>query len=202
MVRKNNIVKLATCAVMIALATALSLIKVVKMPLGGSLTPLSMLPICLISLMYGIKWGLGSGFVYASVQLLLDLPAAMGWGMTPYIWAGMILFDYLIAFTVLGIAGLFRNNGLWGAVGGACLALFCRFVSHVISGTFFFDIWMPENWSSAFLYSICYNGAFMLPELALTGLALFLLLQVKPIKKIVLPESTPERSANEERAQQ
>lgn len=175
---------------MIGLSIALSLIPLgIKLPLGGSLTPLSMLPICLLSVMYGLTWGLGSAFVYAVVQLLIDLPAAMGWGMTPGVWVGMILFDYLIAFTVIGLAGVFRQKKEVGALLGTCLALFLRFVSHVISGTFFFDIWMPEGWNNAFCYSICYNGAFMLPELVLTGLALFLLLKVPAIKKIVFGQN-------------
>ena len=187
---QNNIVKLATCAVMVALATALSLIPLgIKMPLGGSLTPLSMLPICLISVMFGLRWGFGTAFVYASAQFLIDLPAAMSWGMTPAVWAGMIIFDYFIAFTVLGIAGIFRKKRELGALLGSVLALFLRFASHVISGTFFFDIWMPEGWSNPFLYSICYNGAFMLPELVLTGVAMFALLKIPAMKRIVFEQN-------------
>ena len=187
--RQKSIVKLCTCAVMLALAAALSLIKIFEMPLGGSITPLSMLPLCLLSVMFGLKWGLGSAFVYSVIQLLLGLPAAMGWGMTPTVWVGMIIFDYLIAYTVLGIAGVFRQKKEVGALLGACLALFCRFVSHVISGTFFFDIWMPEGWSSAFLYSVCYNGAYMLPELVLTAAVLFGILKIPAVKKVVFEQN-------------
>ncbi|MBQ9468048.1 MAG: energy-coupled thiamine transporter ThiT [Clostridia bacterium] len=186
---RNNLIRLTTSAIMIALATALSLVKVFKLPLGGSITPLSMLPICLLSVMYGLRWGLGSAFVYASVQFLLDLSEAMSWGMTPTVWAGMIIFDYFIAFTVLGLAGIFRKHRELGALAGTCLALVLRFVSHVISGTFFFDIWMPEGWNSAFFYSVCYNGSFMLPELAATALVLFFILKIPAIKKIVFEQN-------------
>ncbi|MBO4860962.1 MAG: energy-coupled thiamine transporter ThiT [Clostridia bacterium] len=186
---RKHLYTLTECAVLIALAAALSLIKLWKMPLGGSVTPLSMLPICLISVMFGLRWGLGSAFVYAIIQLMFDLPEAMGWGLTPAIWVGMILFDYLVAFTVLGLAGIFRRKKELGALLGTCLAMFLRFVSHVISGTIFFDIWMPENWSSPFLYAISYNGLFMLPELIMTGVTLFFLLKISAVKNLVFEQN-------------
>lgn len=186
---KKRIYTLTECAVMIALSTVLSLIKVWKMPLGGSVTALSMLPICLVSVMFGLKWGLGSAFVYAVIQLMFDLPEAMGWGLTPGVWVGMIFFDYLIAFTVLGLSGIFRRKKELGALLGVCLAMFLRFASHVISGTFFFDAWLPEDWSNPFLYSVSYNGTFMLPELIITGIALFALLKFSAIKKIVFEQN-------------
>ena len=186
---KNRIYILSECAVMIALSTVLSLIKVWKMPLGGSVTALSMLPICLVSVMFGLKWGLGSAFVYAVIQLMFDLPEAMGWALTPGVWVGMIFFDYLIAFTVLGISGIFRRHKEYGALLGVCLAMFLRFASHIISGTIFFAEWMPEDWSSPFLSSVSYNGTFMLPELIFTGAALFALLKFSAIKKIVFEQN-------------
>ena len=186
---RKHLYTLTECAVLIALAAALSLIKLWKMPLGGSVTPLSMLPVCLLSVMFGVKWGLGSAFVYATIQLMFDLPEAMGWGLTPTVGVGMIVFDYLIAFTVLGLAGLFRRKKELGALLGTCLALFLRFVSHVISGTLFFDAWMPEEWSSPFLYSVSYNGLFMLPELIMTGVALFCLLKISAIKNLVFEQN-------------
>lgn len=159
---------LVECAVLIALSTVLSLITVYKMPLGGSLTLLSMLPVCYISVRHGLKWGLGSAFIYSLIQLALDLGPAMGWGLTPWRWVGMIAFDYVLAFTVLGLAGIFAKKGLGGVVAGVAVALALRFVCHVISGAIVFDIWMPEGWSNAWIYSVCYNGAFMLPELIFT----------------------------------
>ena len=186
---RKHIYTLTECAVLIALATVLSLIKLWKMPLGGSVTPFSMLPLCLISVMFGLKWGLGSAFIYATIQFMFDLPEAISWRITPTVWAGMIVFDYLIAFTILGIAGLFRRKKELGALLGTCLALFLRFTSHVVSGTLFFASWMPKDWSNPFLYAVCYNGLFMLPELIMTGVAMFLLLKVPAIKKIVFEQN-------------
>lgn len=61
---------------------------------------------------------------------------------------------------------------------GICFALFLRFVFHVISGTVIFDIWLPEEWNNPFIYSICYNGSFMLPELGMTLAAAFGLINI------------------------
>ena len=159
---------LTECAILIALSTVLSMIKVMTMPLGGSITLLSMLPVCYVSIRHGLKWGLFSSFIYACIQLFLDLGAAMSWGLTAGRWAGMIAFDYIIAFTVLGLAGVFAKKGFAGIMTGTTLAVFLRFVCHVISGAFVFDIWMPEGWASPIVYSLAYNGAFMLPELIIT----------------------------------
>ena len=131
---KKPVYKLTVSAVFVALATVLSFIKVIKMPLGGSVTLLSMLPVVMISVMFGLKWGFGSAFVYALGQLALGLPEVLTWGLTPAMLIGTIMFDYIIAFTVLGIAGIFADKGYKGICGGVALAVFLRFVSHFISG--------------------------------------------------------------------
>ena len=171
--KNTKLQKLCVCAIMIALSTVLSLVKIWTMPLGGSLTLLSMLPVCFISIYYGLGAGFASAFVYSLIQLALDIPAAMSWGMDARMWAGCVAFDYIIAFTVLGIAGIFRKKGYGGIIAGTVLACVLRFISHVISGTIFFDIWMPEGWNNPFIYAICYNGAFMLPEVILTSIGAF-----------------------------
>ena len=162
-------------AVMVALSAALSMVKIFEMPLGGSVTLLSMLPVCMLAIMYGCKWGLFCSFVYALSQLLLGIGAVLGWGLTPAALAGCIAFDYIIAFTVLGFAGLFRKHGVPGYILGISLALVMRLVSHVISGVIFFASWAPEGWNP-FIYSVSYNGLYMLPEMAFTIIgAVFLL---------------------------
>ena len=175
--------QLVVSAVMIALAAILSMIKVWAMPLGGSVTLLSMLPIVIISIRYGVKWGFVTSFLYAIVQIFMNLGVMMSWGMTPAIWIGCLVFDYLVAYGILGIAGLFRDRGVIGACAGITLALVLRFVSHFISGSIFFDVWCPEGWN-VYWYSICYNGTYMLPELIFTLVASILLFQLPAWKKI------------------
>ena len=176
--------KIVISAVMIALAAVLSTIKVWEMPLGGSVTLLSMLPIVLISLCYGVKWGLTTSFLYALLQIFLDLGKLMSYGMTPSIWIGCLVFDYLLAYGSLGLAGLFRSHGSVGECGGITLALLLRFISHVISGSIFFAVFCPEGWN-VFVYSIAYNGTYMLPELIFTMTAAVLLLRVKSLKRFM-----------------
>ena len=180
--KNQKTVRMVTSAMMIALSTVLSMITLLKMPLGGSLTPLSMLPVCLISMKYGIRWGTFCGFLYALLQLALDLGAVMGWGLTAYSLIGCLVFDYLLAFTVLGLAGIFANKGRFGKCAGVALALSLRFICHVVSGGTIFAVW--SGWENAWLYSVCYNGAFMLPECILTVIGTYLLLKIPTTQKL------------------
>ena len=185
---------LVECAVLVALATALSLVKIIKMPLGGSVTLISMLPICVIAIRHGLKSGLLSSFVYSLFQLMLGitLDGLLGWGLTPWMLIGCIFFDYILAYTVLGIAGLFRKHGEGGAYIGITLALVARFVSHLISGYVIFkNLEQWELFGSVFenrplLYSVCYNGFYMLPELAITLVVVVILMRIPYFKKNIL----------------
>lgn len=174
--KKVNVKKLTMSAVLIALSAALSMVKVFEMPLGGSVTLLSMLPVCMLSIMYGCKWGLFCSFVYSLTQLAMGIGSVLSWGLTPQALVGSIVFDYLAAFTVLGLAGMFRRHGVPGYIGGISLALLLRAVSHVISGVIFFASWAPEGWNP-FVYSLAYNGAYMVPEIVFTFAGAILLLK-------------------------
>ena len=167
---------------LIALSAVLSLIKIWQMPLGGSITLLSMVPVTLISVMFGVPWGLFSAFVYALVQIGLDLGGMMGWGMDATMWVGALVFDYLVAYTALGLSGIMRKKGVLGICGGISIALVIRFISHFISGCIFFEIWSP--WENPYIYSICYNGLYMLPELVLTLVAAIILYKTSTVKRI------------------
>ena len=183
MQKTSNIKRLCVSAIMIALATVLSLIKIYTLPLGGSITLLSMLPIVFISVSYGVGWGFFSAFVYSLIQFFLDLAAVASWGLTPAIFVGCIAFDYILAFTALGIAGIFSKKGVWGATLGTCLALFLRFFSHFLSGVILFRSY--EMFNSPFLWSLAYNGSFMLPEMIFTAVGVFFLFKNKNIKRIM-----------------
>lgn len=190
---KKYVYKLTLSAIFVALATVLSLIKVVKMPLGGSVTLLSMLPIVIISVMLGLKWGFGSAFVYSLIQLILGiaLDGLLGWGLTPVMLVGTIFLDYIVAFTVLGIAGIFAKKGYAGICGGVALAVVLRFLSHFLSGFIIFkNLEQFELFGSLFvnrpvLYSLAYNGFYMLPELILTTVAAVILFRLPQIKKLM-----------------
>ena len=178
-------VRLTTSAVMIALSTVLSMIPLWKMPLGGSITPFSMLPVCMVSIVYGVKWGLGTSLAYALVQLALDFASAVSWGLSVPALIVCFVVDYFLAFTSLGLAGCLRDKGKMGIVGGVVIAILARYICHVISGGTVFSIWMPEDWSNPWLYSAAYNGFFMLPELIMTTIAAFVLTRVPQIRKMI-----------------
>lgn len=177
------VVRLCISGIMIALSTVLSLVTIIKMPMGGSVTPVSMLPVCMIAIMYGTKWGLCTSFAYALVQLILDYAAAVSWGLSVPALIACFVFDYLLAFTMLGFAGVFRKHAVWGVPAGVALACVLRFICHVISGSTVFAVWMPDGWSSPLLYALAYNGLFMAPELFLTAGAAFAFSKVPAIRQ-------------------
>ena len=190
---KSYVRNLSLSASFVALATVLSLIKIWNMPLGGSVTLLSMLPITMISVMLGLKWGMVSSFVYSLIQLGfgITLDGILGWGLTPVMLIGTILLDYVLAFSVLGIAGIFRNKGLFGVAAGTVLALVLRFFSHFLSGVIIFknleqfEIFGSVITNRPFLYSLCYNGFYMLPEIIITTIGAVLIFNTPQIKKLI-----------------
>ena len=158
--------RLVESAILLALATVLSLVKLYQMPLGGSVTLCSMLPVLLLGYKYGVKWGLLTGFTYGVIQLLLDLAAVLSWGLTPTAVAASFVFDYLLAFASLGLAGVFGRS-FPRFVAGMLVSVFLRFVMHVISGVTAYASWLPEEWQGhLFLYSLAYNS-FLLPDFAI-----------------------------------
>lgn len=176
--------KLTLSAIMIALSAVLSLVKVYELPLGGSITLLSMLPVAVIAICYGTKWGLFCSALYAFVQIGMDLGKLMGYGMTAGTWVGCLVFDYLLAYGALGLSGIFGKKGTLGMVMGLAVALFIRFISHYISGAIVFAIFCPEGWN-VHLYSLAYNGSYMLPELILTIIGAVLLFRIPQVKKLI-----------------
>lgn len=106
---KKTILRLCESAIMIALATVLSMIKFANLPFGGSVTLCSMLPLVLIAYRYKWKWGLLTGVVYGLVQMVLGANN-LSYGTSALAVILIILFDYLVAFGVMGFAGIFRDK--------------------------------------------------------------------------------------------
>ena len=168
-------------AMMVALAQVLSYIKLMELPNGGSLTP-AMFPIILFAVRWGLTPGLMAGFTFGLLQLIFD--GAYAWG-----WQSMLL-DYLVAFTPLGLAGLFKGkkNGIyWGSL----LGTFLRFLVHYVTGATLWAEYMPDEFfgmtmTSPWFYSLLYNGSYMLPSIILC-LVVFAALY-KPLKKYFTAE--------------
>ncbi len=168
-------------AMMVAAAQVLSYIKLFELPNGGSLTP-AMFPLILFAIRWGCAPGLLAAFTYGLLQLMFD--GAYAWG-----WQSMV-GDYLLAFTPLGLAGLFRGKS-WGIYVGTLVGCVGRFLVHYVVGATVWAAYMPEEFfgmsmTSPWFYSLLYNGSYMLPNTLLT-LAIAGLLY-RPMKKLYLGE--------------
>ena len=167
-------------AVMVALAQILAYVKLFgDLPNGGSIT-FAAVPIVLFAVRWGLGPGLLAGFALGLLQMIFD--GAYAWG-----WQSMLL-DYLVAFTPLGLAGLFKGKA-WGVFPGALLGCAGRFLIHYISGVTVYKILAPKeflNWtfSSPALYSLVYNGSYMLPN-TIISLVMAVVLYF-PLKKYIL----------------
>ncbi len=151
----------------IALAFILDMLKIYTLPNGGGSISLgSMIPILLISFIYGPSIGLFTGFLFGVLKLIID----------PYILNPIqVLFDYPLPFMAVGIAGFFKNKYL-----GATLGMLLRFSCHFISGVIFFGSYAPAG-MSPIVYSLAVNGFAVGGEL----LICLVLLAFLPIEKLI-----------------
>ena len=168
--RNRKLQMLCEGAILVALAQILSMLKLWEMPWGGSIT-LGMLPIFLFAVRWGTRWGLVAGFAYGLLQVMFDGGFAISWQS--------ILGDYLVAFTVLGLAGLGRGREK-GIFLGTVLGGAARFVVHWVVGATVWAMYMPDAFfgmtmTSPWLYSLLYNGFYMLID-TLLCLVIFALL--------------------------
>ena len=206
---------------MLALSTVLAVvcayIPFLNLPFGGGFTVASMLPIVVVAYMYGTPWGLFTALCYSVIQILLSLtqgasgtvmalflPASddfMGYGAA----VAIIIIDYLLAYTVLGLGGIFRNkikNKTVALVVGVVFALSLRYILHIVSGYIFYGAWAEWFFSQegfyaiggfildhftgealSFVYSAFYNGLFMIPEIIITAIAAAAVSPIPIIKK-------------------
>ncbi|MEG0115316.1 MAG: energy-coupled thiamine transporter ThiT [Hydrogenoanaerobacterium sp.] len=187
---KNKTRILTECALMVAISAVLQLIPPMQMPQGGSLTFGAMVPIVFISLRHGVKWGLLTAFVGSLIQMLLGGISAPP---TETFWWFLlvILLDYVIAYTVLGLASVFAkpfmaNHPLIGAGTGAACVTVMRYICHIISGILIWGVYAPEG-TPVWLHSILYNGSYMIPEIIITTAVTVLLwkyIELRPKKAV------------------
>ena len=210
----NKTKRITESAMLLAVAIVLELVSkmfIPEMPFGGQVTLVSMLPVVLISYRHGVKWGLVAGVTYALLEMALGAKTVAGAFQPGYFGDGtmivnaliMCVLDYLVAFTVLGLGGLFRkrikNPGI-ALLCGSLVALSARYVAHILSGYVLFSGWAEwfftqegfPAWGATLVeclspqllgltYSVVYNGMYMLPEMILTSVAALLLAKVPKI---------------------
>ncbi len=170
-----------------------------ELPFGGTITVASMFPIVLIAYRYGVKWGLLSGFTYSLIQMLMGVKVISAMFLPGddqmAIWQALCvcLLDYVAAYTVLGFGGIFKGKFKKPAAElalGVVVALLLRYIIHIISGAIFYGAWAEWFFSQegfyeiggkilstfsgtglAVVYSIFYNGLYMIPEIIITTIA-------------------------------
>ena len=215
---QNKTKRLTESAMLLAVAIVLELVSkmfIPEQPFGGQITIVSMLPVVLISYRHGVKWGFVTSFTYALLEMAIGarvvgaafLPGYFGDGAMIGSAILMCLLDYVLAYTALGLGGVFRNkikNPGLSLMAGSLVALGARFLCHILSGCILFagyaewyftqegfPAWgaaLVENLSPAVLgltYSIVYNGMYMVPEIVFTAIASVLLARVPQIVKKV-----------------
>ncbi|MBF4695047.1 energy-coupled thiamine transporter ThiT [Fusibacter ferrireducens] len=174
---RNSSVKvkmLVEGAMMIAIATVLSFIKVWEMPYGGSVTAGSMVPILIYAYRWGGAQGILAGAVYGIIQFMIEPFAAHPIS---------VLLDYPIAFGVLGIMGFVahKSKDIKRIFLGVIVAILGRFIAHFLSGVIFFATFAPDGMSPA-LYSVEYNASYLVPEMVISMVVFTLL--YKQLNKI------------------
>lgn len=191
--KQKKILPLVEGALVIALGTVLSLVTVFKLPWGGSVTLLSMLPVALYSIKYGVLSGIRVSFVFALIQFLLAAGEVFAWGLSKTMLIGCIMLDYILAFTVVGLAGFLRKKGAAGWIFGTVSVLLLRFLCHFSSGVVIFQsagkLWDGFSTDNTYLYSLLYNGSYMLPEIIFTCAGAFAFFRIPAIKRIIVPKA-------------
>ena len=203
-------------ALAMVLAMVCALIPFLNLPFGGGFTVASMLPVVIISYMYGMKWGFFSAAIYSVIQIFMYLYLGkgstimalfmpnsedfMGFGAA----IAILIIDYLVAYTLLGFGGAFRKvikNKALALTLGVVLALSLRYIAHIVSGYIFYGAWAEwffsqenfyaiggwilEHFSGnalAVIYSIFYNGLYMIPEIVITAVAALIVGRLPVIK--------------------
>ena len=210
----NETKRMTESAMLLSLAVVLDVVSKMFIPpmtFGGQVTLASMLPVVLIGYRYGIRWGMASGFCYGLIQMALGggtvaaafQPGFFGEGRMILNAFIMCALDYMLAYSLLGLAGVFRNVIVTPSLAlmlGTVTAMTARYLAHVTSGYILFSSWavwfftqdgfpawgavLVETLSPEMLglaYSVVYNGMYMVPETILTAIAATLIARVRHI---------------------
>lgn len=146
-------------AIMVALGLTLSFVKIFQAPYGGSVTMGSMIPILLFAMRRGAGPGIAAGIVHGILQYMIE---------PFFVHPAQVFLDYPLAFGMLGLSGLMGQR----AVLGTTVGILGRFVSHYVSGLIFFASAALDRGMNPYLYSLLYNGAYLLPELVISAVIL------------------------------
>ena len=206
--------RITESAMLLTIAIVLEVIAkmfIPELPFGGQITLVSMLPVVLISYRHGLKWGFVASFTYALLEMAIGIKTVSAAFLPGYFGDGtmianallMCLLDYVLAFTALGLGGIFRNritrpgNAL---LCGSVVALTARYLCHIVSGYILFSSYAEwfftqegfPAWGAhlveslnptvlGIVYSVVYNGMFMIPEIVFTAIVSVILARIPRI---------------------
>lgn len=215
--KENKTKRLVISAMFIAIGTAISLIcefiPFLNLPFGGTITIASTLPVIIIGYMYGTRWGLFSAFIYSILQIAIGTKTVaalftptsdsfMGIGIA----ISVVAIDYILAYTSLGLGGIFRNKceKKKAIVCGVLVCLISSYFFHFLSGALFYGAWAEwfftdtiiaelsiskyimdsfTGFGLAAVYSLVYNGCYMIPEIIITALISLPISMIKQVEK-------------------
>ena len=185
--KQQKMLRLVESGLMLALATILSMVKVLDLPYGGSITAFSALPILLVGYRHGTVHGLVTAFAYALMQLILGANT-LSYATSAGAAVAIVVLDFLLAFTVLGLGGIFRKrmrNQGGALVLGAVVTGGMRYILHVIAGcTVWAGVSIPD--AAALVYSLAYNATYMVPEVAVTAIGAWYLSRAVNLQETTL----------------
>jgi thiamine transporter len=163
---------LAEIIVFVALAGALALIShsIFSLPESGSIN-IGMVPIFWLALRRGPKIGITAGVVFGLVDLVIEFSV-----VNPI----QFVLDYPLAFACLGLAGFFYKFKTVGPIIGVAVGGAARFVCHFVSGVVYFSSYAPPGMSPV-VYSIAYNGTYMLPSIVICAAIIVILQKSKAL---------------------
>lgn len=178
---KEKILTITSAGVCLALSFVLSRLKLFEMPMGGSVTPASVLPIVVFCMAFGPVWGFAVALVFACLQLI------GGYLLTPF----QVLLDYILGYLCLGFTGFaapkiekrtsignplkrFCSAGIVKAAGFTVFAYVARWFCSVLSGVIFYAEYAPEG-MNPWVYSMAYNGSFLAVDCVITLAVMFVL---------------------------
>ena len=194
----NTTQRLVKTSILLAIATVLSVVKLFSMPFGGTITPASMMPVILIAYIYGTKWGLFSAFIYGILQMITGMNVVSAMFLPGesqmVLWHAVLVcvIDYILAYMMLGFGGVFKNkikNQSLSIALGTFVSMLLTYIMHIVSGYIFYGAWaewfftqdgfysfgktIVESFSGnllSLIYSVIYNGLYMIPEIIITVL--------------------------------
>ena len=179
--KPTNTKLLVDGAMLIALATILSYIKFGSLPFGGSIT-LKTIPIVIYGFRNGPKWGLLTGFTYGLLQMILGFSNVV-YCTTFISQIGCIVLDYLLAYSLLGLGRVFGKiagkNFMANVITGSVICCLLQFICAFLSGWLLWSSYAPEGMNTA-LYSLLYNGSYMLPNTVILLIVMIILSKTAP----------------------